>query len=197
MASTAERFLTASTVLAMPLLFGALFLAEPVVRLVAGEPFVPAAHVVWPLMLAFLAVIPSRVCQALAAAVEQPRVVFYASAVRIALLVPLGVALTRLHGTLGMALAFMTASLVQAGVMISVIRVATPLDCRRWAAAAGLGLAVAPLGLLRLSAAAGALLFVAATAAYFLAIRALGIVRVAEVRDLVRALVGRREAQPS
>lgn len=179
-----ERLLKAATVIAVPAVFGALLLGKLVVEIVSGHDYVPAARCLWPMALCLLALIPGRLAGALAVAVERPGLTLRASCVRLAVLVPLGLVLTRWGGSFGMCLALLASSTAYALWLMVSLRPVVSVPCRQWGVALAAGALFVPLAFLRTGVPGNVLLFVLASAGYAALVWRLGVVKFAEVRSL-------------
>lgn len=184
----AERMLRFATVAAMPLYFGALLAAGHLIRIVSGPDYAPAARSLWPLALTLLAVIPGRLSNALAVAIGRPRFSIQASAIRLSVLLPLGAVLAARTGSFGMCLATLSATVAYAASLLCSVRSVIRLPLSRWALALGVGILATPLAFLTPGVAGSLLLFALATAAYGVAVWALGVIRKDEIRDLMNML---------
>jgi len=186
-----ERLMRGLTVLAMPVVFGALLLADHVVPLLFGAAFRPAAPNMLPLTLTLIALIPGTIAGALALALTRPGITLAASSVRLAVFWGAGYVLARSHGSLGGFIAAFGATLGYSTTMVLLTHRLQGYALRRWALAILVAAPVAPLAWCKGSLAHDAVLFVAGTAAYCGLVFATRVVSVAELRSTFAALSGR------
>jgi O-antigen/teichoic acid export membrane protein len=181
------RLLTLAAVVGVLAVFAAVLVGEPLVVLLAGAAFRPAATALPPLTAALVAYAVACAARVLALALERPRASLAAAGVQVAALAAAGALLVPRLGAVGGGLAVLIAAVLMAATFAHGVRdVALPL--RPALSALGLGLVGLPLLLLRTGGPADALLLVAAAAAYLCALRWIGLVTNGELAALRRGL---------
>ncbi|MFH0907219.1 MAG: lipopolysaccharide biosynthesis protein [bacterium] len=186
-----ERLMRGLTVLVLPVVFGALLLADHLVPLLFGAAFRPAAPNMLPLTMTLAVLIPGTIAGALGLALTRPGVTLIASAVRLAGFWGAGFFLVRAHGSLGGCLAALGATIGYSAAMILLTRRLQPYTLRRWALAILVATPVAPLAWCKGSRGHDIILFLAGTAAYGGLVFATRVISWSEIRSTFAAVSGR------
>ena len=181
------RLLKLAVVVGVLALFAALLVGEPLVVLVAGAAFRPAAAALPPLAAALVAYAFACAARILALALERPGAALAAAGVQALALAGAGALLVPRLGALGGGLAVLIAGVLMAATFVRGVRdVGLPLQPAL--SALGAGLVGLPLLLMRTGGPRDALLLVAAAAAYLWALHRIGLVRIDELAALRRGL---------
>jgi len=180
----AETLIRSATVLAMPALFGSLFLAHHAVALLFGHDYLPMARNLWPIALLLLAIIPAAVASLLAVVLERPGSATISAAVRLGVFLGISLPLTARHGSFGTCLALVAATSVYVVFFYWQLRTSIRLPWRRWAAAIVTGSLFTPLVMLRGSLISNVALFLFSTCTYAVLVMVLGIIARAEIRNV-------------
>lgn len=181
------RLLKLAVVAGVLAFLAAALVGEPLVVLVAGAAFRPAAAALPPLAAALVAYAVACAARVLALALERPRAALAAAGVQALALAGAGALLVPRLGALGGGLAVLIAGVSMAVTFVHGVRdVALPL--RPALSALGSGVVALPLLLVRTGGPADVLLLVAAAAAYLWALRALGLMTTDELGALRRGL---------
>jgi O-antigen/teichoic acid export membrane protein len=167
--------------------FAVALVGEPVVVLVAGAAFRPAAAALPPLAAALVAYAVACAARILALVLERPGAALAAAGVQAVALAVAGALLVPRLGALGGGLTVLVAGVLMAAMFVRGIRdVALPL--RPALSALGAGAVALPLLLIRSGGPADVLLLAAGAAAYLWALRGLGLVTSDELAALRRGL---------
>ena len=143
-----ERLLRTMTVAVMPVLFGAIFLADEIVPLVFGRAYAPASVNLIPMAAAVIAFALACPVHLVCVVMERPSIAFQAAVLRWMLFWAVSVPLILSAGSFGACLGAFVATVVAAGVFTYRVQRILRYSLGRWALAVGAGLLFTPLAVL-------------------------------------------------
>ena len=175
-------------------LLGSLILGKDLVPLVLGRAYRPVYLNLIAMAVTLLFLPLTHVCSVLALTHDRPAMLFRAALLRLLCFWGLGVPLIMHWNSLGACVAVCLAIVAQAAYLVGKNAAVVIPALRRWGVVVGVGLAFAPLALLRASVPLNVVIFFVAAGGYLLVLRALGAISARELRAVYRALgIGKAE----
>jgi len=175
-------------------LLGSLILGKDVVPLVLGRAYLRVYPNLVAMAVTLLFLPLTEVCSVLALTHDRPSVLFRSATLRLLGFWLLGVPLVMRWGSLGACAAVCLGIMVQAAYLMGKTGALVVPAFRRWLVVVAVGLAFAPLALLRSSVPINVGIYLVAAGGYLLVLRLIGAISARELRAVYRALgIGRVE----
>ncbi len=193
----AERMLTGLTVAVVPVVFGALLIAEEVVSLLLGPEYMAVARNLLPLSLALLALVAMNLAGVMSLVMKKPSLAIVGCAMRLLLFWLLSVLLVPRYGSFGASIAGGAAALIAATTFTWLIRRVFPYSLKRWVCALAVALPFVALVFLKGSSQVNLLLFCVAVVAYIVIVIGFRVVPWNEIAALGRMIFKSRSPDES